>query len=57
MKTETNVIVSWRDHLGVLYVEIDGYGISFCDGYAIFSDLDEKQYKVPVGDLIEVAFK
>lgn len=57
MKTETNVIVSWRDHLGVIYVEIDGYGISFCDGYAIFNDLDEKEYRVPVGDLIEVAFK
>ena len=52
-----NVVVSWRDKLGVIYVEIDGYGVSFCDGYAIFSDLDEKQYKVPLGDLIEVAFK
>ena len=57
MESGTDVVVSWRDKLGVIYVEIDGYGISFCDGYAAFSDLDEKQYKVPVGDLIEVAFK
>lgn len=52
----TNVCVSWREQLGVVYVEIDGYGISFLEGYAIFSDLDEKQYKIPVNDLIEVAF-
>lgn len=52
----TNVCVSWRDELGVSYVEIDGYGISFLEGYAIFSDLDEKQYKVPVENLVEVAF-
>lgn len=52
----TNVCVSWRDELGVAYVEIDGYGISFLEGYAIFSDLDEKQYKVPVENLVEVAF-
>ena len=52
----TTVCVSWRDELGVASVAIDGYGISFLEGYAIFSDLDEKQYKVPVENLVEVAF-
>lgn len=47
--------ISWRDNLGVICAEVDEYGISFLEGYAIFSNADDTQYKVPVGDLIHVA--
>lgn len=57
MSDATNVCVSWRDELGAeVGVEIDGLGVLFDDGYAIFYDLNEKQYKIPFEDLLGVGF-
>ena len=53
---ETNVCVSWRDEVGVVFAQINGYGISFLDGCAIFEDANDKGYKIPIENLIEIGF-
>ena len=47
--------ITYRDEIGtlVIYVNRD-YGISFCDGYAYFTDNAERDYKVPVSEIIMI---
>ena len=45
--------VVWRDEWGVVYTSVDECGISFCDGFAHFSD-GYRDYKVPVDWLEEI---
>ena len=52
------MIVTFRDSLGYVFVEVDQYGISFSqsnDGgfFAAFSD-GEKDYKISTTDLLSI---
>lgn len=43
--------ITFSDGIGMTEVKVDMYGVSFIDGFALFSCEDE-QYKVPLSDLI-----
>lgn len=46
------MIVQYADALGVVFVDIDVNGVSFCDGHAYFSSLyGHRDYKIPVENL------
>lgn len=47
--------ICYHDALGYVEVTVDEYGISFSEGYAIFSD-GEHDYRIPVEhlDMVEV---
>lgn len=45
--------IVYSDDGGYVQVAVDEYGISFSDGYAIFSDGDS-DYVVPVGDIRQI---
>lgn len=46
--------IVYRDVIGYVSVSVNEYGISFCDGKAIFEDGDGKEYRVPVENLMSV---
>lgn len=46
--------ITFRDALGYIAVEVDEYGIQFADGEAYFSDANEKEYRVKVGDIVAI---
>lgn len=48
------MIIRFRDELGQVVVCIDNYGIQFCDGIAYFSDNSEREYKIPVADILSI---
>ena len=48
------MVVVYRDVIGYVSVSVNEYGISFCDGKAIFEDGDGKEYRVPVQDLVSI---
>lgn len=46
--------VYYRDDLGEVAVDTDCCGVQFCDSYAYFWDDNGKEYRVPVGAMIEI---
>ena len=46
--------ITWRDEIGTICTKVDEYGVSFLDGFAVFSD-GERDYKVPVMALEGIA--
>lgn len=46
--------ITFRDGLGIARVIVNQYGIQFLNGTAYFADDDETEYRIPVGDIIEV---
>ena len=46
--------IIFRDEIGLKYVELDEYGVAFCDGFAYFSSADGEEYKIPVAALEEI---
>ena len=46
--------ICYRDELGVVSVALDRSGVSFCNGYAYFTDDSGRDYKIPVNNLITV---
>ena len=42
--------VIYRDTIGLIRVDIDGYNIDFLDGYAYFSN-DDRDYKININDI------
>ena len=43
----------YRDEGGIVCVTVDGYGIQFLNGLAIFSDY-EREYRIPVSALLSI---
>ena len=52
----TNVCVVFRDEIGEISVEVDGFGVQFINGMAIFSDVVERDYRIPMENLVAIAF-
>ena len=52
----TNVCIVFRDEIGEISVEVDGCGVQFLDGIAYFSDATEKEYRIPMENLVAIAF-
>ena len=46
--------ITFCDEIGIVMVEVDSFGVNFLDGKAFFSDIDGKDYEVPVTDLISI---
>ena len=48
------MIVTYSDGLGLVSVTVDGSGIT-CDGsFFIFTDTNERDYKIPVTDVFSI---
>lgn len=45
------MLIMFSDTLGAVTVEVDSMGVNFCDGFAYFSDENEKEYKVKIEDI------
>lgn len=53
-ESEVNMYITFADELGLILVEVDEYGISFCDGKAYFSGEDGTDYAVDVTAIREI---
>ena len=45
------MLIMFSDSLGVVTVEVDSEGVNFCDGFAYFSDENEKEYKIKIENI------
>lgn len=45
--------ITFRDEFGYVNVQVDEYGISFCDSYAHFS-AEEMEYKVDINNIMKI---
>lgn len=46
--------IIYADEIGVKMVEVDEeYGVSFCDGKAYFTDVEDVDYTIPVESIRE----
>ena len=50
----TNMQVMFRDELGTQVVDVSGDGVDFLNGYAYFSDTAERDYIVPIDDVLRI---
>lgn len=54
---EKKLYITFSDGLGMVSVEVDGYGIR-CDGTRmIFSDANEREYAVPVENVFSIVME
>lgn len=53
-KVDQKMIIRFRDELGQVVVPVDCFGIQFCDGLAYFDDSNEREYKIPVADILSI---
>lgn len=50
----TNMQIMFRDELGTQVVDVSGDGVDFLNGYAYFSDTAERDYIVPLDDVLRI---
>lgn len=47
--------IIYADEIGVKMVEVDEeYGVSFCDGNAYFTDIEDVDYTIPVESVRQI---
>lgn len=46
--------IAFCDEIDIITVLVDSTGVNFLDGMALFSDIDGKDYEVPVINLISI---
>ena len=46
--------ITYRINLRVKTAEIDDYGVSFCDGFAVFFDAAHTPHRIPGSDIIRI---
>ncbi len=49
------MIIVYQDELGIVCVEVSTeYGITFDGVYAYFNDTENRDYRVPIGQLVSI---
>ena len=47
------MVIIFRDEIGVVSVQADEYGISFCNGHAYFAT-EDNTYEIDINNIMEV---
>ncbi len=49
------MFITYKDSLGINYISLDdSISIAFDNGYALFTDGNGNDYKIPVSDVLEI---